>query len=279
MGIFMGVSALFFKDSTGQNQICLCILRILLTFTLSFRPVSIFLGWPGNLLILGLSALLIAPLACCRRLPVCVVAGGALIDPCAASFASDKAPQGMSGIFLGTYQAAASMGSFLGPVLGGFLYEYTQTAPYYMASVASLLCAPSVLALFRLQEALEKGQSSPSQPLMGDEEEPEQPIERLLSQAEASPMRKRAIDRAAYGLRSFAGAGTLLSLFQLPNDPELTCRTLRQKDRITDERLEWKVRSKTEVFSPSKLARSNTLERMLLRQYSMQASDKCCAQH
>jgi len=58
------------------------------------------------------------------------VAGGALIDPCAASFASDKAPQasegaqfhqmqrqlwhavavqcraqGMSGIFLGTYQA------------------------------------------------------------------------------------------------------------------------------------------------------------------------------
>eukprot|EP00435_Cladocopium_sp_Y103_P060190 s2086_g22.t1 len=69
-------------------------------------------------------------------------------------------------------------------------------------------------------------------------------------------------------------SGTLLSLFQLPNDPELTCRTLRQKDRITDERLEWKVRSKTEVFSPSKLARSNTLERMLLRQYSMQASDK-----
>ena len=27
------------------------------------------------------------------------------------------------------------------------------------------------------------------------------------------------------------------------------------QDRITDERLEWKVRSKTEVFSPSKLAR------------------------
>eukprot|EP00435_Cladocopium_sp_Y103_P064212 s797_g25.t2 len=169
MGIFMGVSALFFKDrfdiDASELGLLFCVAGAGMVVFQGFvvgkfvkivgRPMSIFLGWILRLAVfLSLASLHFSLLPWLAV--VCIVAGGALIDPCAASFTSDKAPEGMSGIFLGTYQAAASMGSFLGPVLGGLLYEYTQTAPYCMASVAALLCVPSVLALFRLQEALEK---------------------------------------------------------------------------------------------------------------------------
>ena len=288
VGIFMGVSALFFQDRYGIDAselgLLFCAAGAAMVAFQGFvvgkfvkmvgRPTSILLGWMLRLAIfLSLAYLHFSLLPWLAA--VCVVAGGALIDPCAASLTSDKAPEGMSGIFLGTYQAAASMGAFLGPILGGLLYDYRQTAPYWLASVASLSCFPAVLVLNRLpQPVVVKGQGQMplSEPLQSEEEREERPLEKLLSEVEGSPTRKRAIDRAAFGLRSFAGTGTALSLFQLPL-PELTLRTLRQKDRITDQPLGL-GRSKTEVFSPSKLARSHSLEQLLLRQYSMQASDR-----
>ncbi|CAK9043947.1 unnamed protein product [Durusdinium trenchii] len=283
MGIFMGVSALFFQDRYGitasQLGLLFCAAGAGMVAFQGFvvskfvkavgRPISILCGWSLRLSIyLALASLDFAIIPWLSA--VCVVAGGALIDPCAASLTSDKAPQGMSGIFLGAYQAAASIGSFMGPFLGGLLYDYVHTGPYWLASVASLLCLPAVLTLFRLQHSSEKGAAK--EPLIAEEEdEEEQPIEKLLS--EASPTRKRAIGRAAIGLRSIADVGPALSMFQLPL-PELACRTLRHKDRISDESLGRTLRSKTEVFTPSVRERSMSLERILLRQYSMQASDR-----
>lgn len=149
------------------------------------RPNSICLGWLLRLATYLALAQLYLPL-----LPwfsaVCVVAGGALIDPCAASLTSDRAPQGLSGIFLGAYQAAASMGSFLGPALGGLVYDGHVTAPYWLAAAASLACLPALAEL-----RAEKGE-----PLL---EEEEQPIQKLLT--EASPNRKRALMQASNRLR------------------------------------------------------------------------------
>ncbi|CAJ1436105.1 unnamed protein product [Effrenium voratum] len=277
VGIFMGVSALFFQDrygiTAGKLGLVFCAAGTVMVIFQGFvvsklvaaigRPTSILLGWVTRLAIfVALASLQFAAMPWLSA--VCVVAGGALIDPSCASLTSDRASEGTSGIYLGVYQAAASVGAFVGPIIGGFLYCYEITAPYWMAAAVSLSCLPAVLALFR-SPAPERHPAK--EPFIISEEEAEQPMEKLLS--EVSPPLARAINRAATGFRCLADTGA--SMFTLPL-PELAARTILHKERISEECIPMR-KSRSELHSVQPRA-GRLFSRVLLRQYSMNACDR-----
>ncbi|CAE7250015.1 tetA [Symbiodinium microadriaticum] len=291
MGIYMGVSPLLFKDVYGitasQLGIIFCVAGTSMIVFQGFvvsrfvrivgKPASILCGCTLRLLLYSCLAAFSQPL-----LPVlsavCVVAGGALVDPCAASLTSDRAPKGLSGVFMGAYQSAASVGAFLGPVTGGLLYGFSKSFPYEVASVACLACLPVVQLLWMRARSKDRHGPSPSpQPAATSDallDKDGQADEDFVNLQEASPSLSRAMTR----LRSVADLRA--DMFQLPlPTSQRADRSLRHMDRIVEdssEQLQLKDRSRTEAFSQqrSRRALSSGLEKEILRRYSMDALDR-----
>ncbi|CAE7256789.1 tetA [Symbiodinium necroappetens] len=291
MGIYMGVSPLLFKDVYGitasQLGIIFCVAGTSMIVFQGFvvsrfvrivgKPASILCGCTLRLLLYSCLAAFSQPL-----LPVlsavCVVAGGALVDPCAASLTSDRAPKGLSGVFMGAYQSAASVGAFLGPVTGGLLYGFSKAFPYEVASVACLACLPVVQLLWMRARSKDRHGPSPSpQPAATSDallDKDGQADEDFVNLQEASPSLSRAMTR----LRSVADLRA--DMFQLPlPTSQRADRSLRHMDRIVEdssEQLQLKDRSRTEAFSQqrSRRALSSGLEKEILRRYSMDALDR-----
>ncbi|CAE7206148.1 tetA [Symbiodinium sp. CCMP2592] len=291
MGIYMGVSPLLFKDvysiTASQLGIIFCVAGTSMIVFQGFvvsrfvrivgKPASILCGCTLRLLLYSCLAAFSQPL-----LPVlsavCVVAGGALIDPCAASLTSDRAPKGLSGVFMGAYQSAASVGAFLGPVTGGLLYGFSQAFPYEVASVACLACLPVVQLLWMRARSKDRHGPSPSPQTAATSDalldKDGQADEDFVNLQEASPSLSRAMTR----LRSVADLRA--DMFQLPlPTSQRADRSLRHMDRIVEdssEQLQLKDRSRTEAFSQqrSRRALSSGLEKEILRRYSMDALDR-----
>ncbi|CAE7620956.1 tetA [Symbiodinium sp. CCMP2456] len=291
MGIYMGVSPLLFKDVYGitasQLGIIFCVAGTSMIVFQGFvvsrfvrivgKPASILCGCTLRLLLYSCLAAFSQPL-----LPVlsavCVVAGGALVDPCAASLTSDRAPKGLSGVFMGAYQSAASVGAFLGPVTGGLLYGFSKAFPYEVASVACLACLPVVQLLWMRARSKDRhGPSTSAQTAATSDallDKDCQADEDFVNLQEASPSLSRAMTR----LRSVADLRA--DMFQLPlPTSQRADRSLRHMDRIVEdssEQLQLKDRSRTEAFSQqrSRRALSSGLEKEILRRYSVDALER-----
>jgi DHA1 family tetracycline resistance protein-like MFS transporter len=61
--------------------------------------------------------------------------GRAVLQPSLMSLVSIEARPEHRGVVLGTFQSAASLGRVLGPVAAGLLYDTSQGAPFWFASV------------------------------------------------------------------------------------------------------------------------------------------------
>merc|ERR1712176_1044478 len=158
MGMFMGVAALFFHDVYGLTAsdmgklFCAAGITMIFMQALFAKRIAAILGKPVStacgFILRMFNFCLVArveaswvPLAFC----VVTVAAGAFIDPCLSSLASDNAPKSMSGIALGTFQAFAFLGRFVGPVVAGAVYTSSTVAAFeYAACVCAVSLVPAV---------------------------------------------------------------------------------------------------------------------------------------
>mmetsp|Transcript_117291 Transcript_117291/g.331893 ORF Transcript_117291/g.331893 Transcript_117291/m.331893 type:complete len:185 (-) Transcript_117291:9-563(-) len=79
--------------------------------------------------------------------PVVCMCAGALLNPCLSTLTTALSPEDKRGLTLGTLQALGSLGSFLGPVLAGAMYERGRDSPFWFAAFLSLGAAVTALAL------------------------------------------------------------------------------------------------------------------------------------
>ncbi len=61
--------------------------------------------------------------------------GRGISQPSLMSLVSKKAPHHMRGAVMGTFQASASLGRVIGPILAGLLYDHWQASPFYVAAL------------------------------------------------------------------------------------------------------------------------------------------------
>ncbi len=73
--------------------------------------------------------------------------GWAMAGPAGDALVADLAPEGVMGRVIGAKEAAAGVGSALGPLVGGYIYEYVGQAMAFTANGLLLLCT-AVLVLF-----------------------------------------------------------------------------------------------------------------------------------
>ncbi|CAE8678851.1 unnamed protein product [Polarella glacialis] len=200
MGAFMGVTALLFADVYGITGgglgeifcvagVSMVVFQGLVVKTLVDqvgRPTSIMAGSVIRACTYAAMAALELPLLPWLA-PVGIVAAGALIDPCTACIASERAPSGLSGIVLGVFQSTGSLGSFLGPVLAGALYCVWRPAPYWAASAASAACIPVVMPLVLHHRRLRREELKAAEGLQGASGDSEVPLlgplDQLFNQA------------------------------------------------------------------------------------------------
>ena len=96
--------------------------------------VSIALPYLGSLILIAISYILFS-------------IGWATASPAEDALVADMAPQRLRGTVLGAREAAAGVGAALGPLAGGFIYEYwAQEMAFVVNGV--LLLVTSILALF-----------------------------------------------------------------------------------------------------------------------------------
>jgi len=163
MGAFLGVTALlahdiYSIDAAGVGRIY-CAAGVAMVFFQGVvtKPVSEAIGEYYSVAV-G-AALRGASFALCAGwvadwVPwigsIMVVASGALIDPCTASVVSKNTKENCSGVALGAFSALASLGSFLGPLASGWLYEIAPVLPFWICSGLMVAC---FMATFRAQIA------------------------------------------------------------------------------------------------------------------------------
>lgn len=70
--------------------------------------------------------------------------GRGIGQPALMSLVSKKSPAHMKGAVMGTFQASASLGRVIGPLIAGFLYDAWQPSPFYFA--AAMMALVFVLA-------------------------------------------------------------------------------------------------------------------------------------
>ncbi|MBI3540966.1 MAG: MFS transporter, partial [Deltaproteobacteria bacterium] len=61
--------------------------------------------------------------------------GRGISQPSLMSLVSKKSPAHLRGTVMGTFQASASLGRVVGPLIAGVLYDHWQAAPFYFAAV------------------------------------------------------------------------------------------------------------------------------------------------
>ena len=94
----------------------------------------------GLILALSFLALPHSPTVALLLLPLAFSAvGRGISQPSFMSLVSKKAPSHMRGAVMGTFQASASLGRVIGPIIAGVLYDHWQASPFYMASLLMIV--------------------------------------------------------------------------------------------------------------------------------------------
>lgn len=100
----------------------------------------------GLILAISFVAIPTSPTVALLLVPLAFSAvGRGISQPSLLSLVSKKAPAHMRGGVMGTFQASASLGRVVGPIIAGLLYDHWQAAPFYFAAV--LMVVVFVMAL------------------------------------------------------------------------------------------------------------------------------------
>jgi MFS family permease len=73
--------------------------------------------------------------------------GAGIVGPTLSSLASSTVPENIQGELFGTMQAARTVGFIIGPILGGFLFDFWHPGPYVFAAVVCLFVAIALPAI------------------------------------------------------------------------------------------------------------------------------------
>src|SRR5262249_4374743 len=109
--------------------------------TLSQRYGEVLLLTAGSLImVVSFAAVPFSPTVALLLLPLGLSAVGRGIgQPSLMSLVSKKSPHHARGTVMGTFQASASLGRVIGPVIAGFLYDRSMALPYYVAGGMMLI--------------------------------------------------------------------------------------------------------------------------------------------
>ncbi len=73
--------------------------------------------------------------------------GSGIVGPTLSSLASSTVPENIQGELFGTMQAARTVGFIIGPILGGFLFDFWYPGPYVFAAAVCLFVAIALPAI------------------------------------------------------------------------------------------------------------------------------------
>ena len=73
--------------------------------------------------------------------------GSGIVGPTLSTLASNTVPENVQGELFGTMQAARTVGFIVGPILGGFLFDYWHPGPYVFAAAVCLFVAIALPAI------------------------------------------------------------------------------------------------------------------------------------
>ena len=73
--------------------------------------------------------------------------GSGIVTPTLAALASNTVPEEIQGEMFGTMQAARTVGFIIGPILGGFLFDFWHPGPYVFAATVCLFVAIALPAI------------------------------------------------------------------------------------------------------------------------------------
>jgi len=73
--------------------------------------------------------------------------GSGIVGPTLSSLASSTVPEKIQGELFGTMQAARTVGFIIGPILGGFLFDFWHPGPYVFAGAVCLFVAFALPAI------------------------------------------------------------------------------------------------------------------------------------
>ena len=103
--------------------------------TLSQRYGEVLLLAAGALMmVVAFASVPLSPTVALLLLPLGLASvGRAIGQPSMMSIVSKKSPPHMRGSVMGTFQASASLGRVVGPVIAGYLFDQSMPLPYYLA--------------------------------------------------------------------------------------------------------------------------------------------------
>lgn len=73
--------------------------------------------------------------------------GSGIVGPTLSTLASNTVPEHIQGELFGTMQSARTVGFIIGPILGGFLFDYWHALPYVFATLVCFVVAVALPAI------------------------------------------------------------------------------------------------------------------------------------